>query len=205
MNRQNKIIYVLIALIALFLLCYNISTMKNKNQELDFQDTWQNEEFATPNSFSKLTVSIKSSNIRKEITIFNSIVDGYNYFFLPTYSDSKNVRLNVNSNIYEVMINGIQVDTNLEMPYLVWNTPMELTLHNRGNNVTEKGIVYFLKAEHIGTVYIDTESGLLDYIHEHKDNNEPGDITIYNDGGDVEFDGKLEYITGRGNETWKLK
>ncbi len=53
----------------------------------------------------------------------------------------------------------------------------------------------------IPAVFITTESGSLDYLHKNKDNKEPGDIRVYEDGKKT-LDSELKQIKGRGNSTW---
>ena len=53
----------------------------------------------------------------------------------------------------------------------------------------------------IPAVYITTQSGSLDYIHANKENKEPGNIRIYEDGVKT-LDKELKQIKGRGNATW---
>ena len=50
-------------------------------------------------------------------------------------------------------------------------------------------------------VFIETQSGSLDYIHADKAHKEPGSIRIYEDGG-LTLDKELKQIKGRGNATW---
>ena len=58
-----------------------------------------------------------------------------------------------------------------------------------------------VKSENVPAVFIATESGSLDYIHQNKDNKEPGAIRIYEDGA-LTLDKDLKQIKGRGNATW---
>ncbi len=53
----------------------------------------------------------------------------------------------------------------------------------------------------IPAVYIATESGSLSYIHQNKENKEPGAIRIY-ENGQKTLDKELKQIKGRGNSTW---
>ena len=58
----------------------------------------------------------------------------------------------------------------------------------------------------VASVFIETESGSLDYIHADKENKEAGKISIFGaDGLTVEYAGVLEYIKGRGNSTWNME
>lgn len=58
-----------------------------------------------------------------------------------------------------------------------------------------------MASENLPAVYIETESGSLDYIHASKDNKESADIRIY-EGGKLKLDSPLKQIKGRGNATW---
>ncbi len=61
--------------------------------------------------------------------------------------------------------------------------------------------VVVMMSENIPTIYIETESGSLDYIHENKDNKEAATIRVYED-GKQKLDSTLAHIKGRGNATW---
>ncbi|MGN0468683.1 MAG: CotH kinase family protein [Acutalibacteraceae bacterium] len=66
---------------------------------------------------------------------------------------------------------------------------------------TKNYSLYVMCSAEIPTVYINTESGSLDYIHENKDNKEAGAIKIV-ENGKVTVDKELKQIKGRGNVTW---
>ena len=53
----------------------------------------------------------------------------------------------------------------------------------------------------IPAVYITTESGSLEYLHANKENKEPGNIRVY-ENGELTLDKELKQIKGRGNSTW---
>lgn len=52
------------------------------------------------------------------------------------------------------------------------------------------------------TVFIRTESGNMDFINANKKNEEGGHIIVVDTLGNVEYEGELETIHGRGNWTW---
>ena len=54
----------------------------------------------------------------------------------------------------------------------------------------------------VGAMYIQTESGSLDYVLEDKSHKEEADMLYINGNGDVKYDGALDYIKGRGNYSW---
>lgn len=63
--------------------------------------------------------------------------------------------------------------------------------------------VKFLKSENIPAVFITTESGSMEYLVADKENEEPGEIRIINAGGEHEYSGAMEKISGRGNTSWE--
>ena len=60
----------------------------------------------------------------------------------------------------------------------------------------------FLRSAKMPTMYINTESGNMDYIHSKKDNKEAGTVNLYSTSGEADFSGELESVKGRGNFTW---
>jgi len=68
----------------------------------------------------------------------------------------------------------------------------------------EKYIFEVMYTADIPQIYIDTQSGSMEYIHENKDNREKAAITIIED-GEIEYSGNLEYIKGRGNTSWRAE
>lgn len=64
--------------------------------------------------------------------------------------------------------------------------------------------VVIIKESKTASVFINTESGSLDYIHAVKGNEEEGTIEIVAADGTVEYIGGLE-IKGRGNSTWQME
>ena len=59
-----------------------------------------------------------------------------------------------------------------------------------------------MKSAHIGSMYITTESGNMQYIHQKKGNKESGTMRFVDAAGNEIYDGALKEIKGRGNATW---
>ena len=51
-------------------------------------------------------------------------------------------------------------------------------------------------------MYIDVLSGNMDYIHAEKGNQEPAQLRLYSDHGELEYEGHVSGLSGRGNSTW---
>lgn len=59
------------------------------------------------------------------------------------------------------------------------------------------------QSANLTTLFIDTESGSLDYLGESKANFEPGKLSAIDKDGNVEYCGDLTRISGRGNGSWR--
>lgn len=62
--------------------------------------------------------------------------------------------------------------------------------------------IRIMKSKNIGSMYITTESGSMDYIHAEKGNKETGALRYVNADGKTVYSGELKEIKGRGNATW---
>lgn len=69
-------------------------------------------------------------------------------------------------------------------------------------NVQDHDIIC-LKSENVPAVFIDTESGDMNYLMKSKENEEKGSICIVDANGNVQYYGALERISGRGNSSWE--
>lgn len=65
--------------------------------------------------------------------------------------------------------------------------------------------IFFLKSENIPAMFIDTESGSLEYLHEDKAHEEAGKICVVREDGNTEYRDELPRISGRGNSTWEYE
>ena len=63
-------------------------------------------------------------------------------------------------------------------------------------------VLRVLQSENEATVFINTKSGNMAAVHADKSHKEPGIIKILDEDGNVQYDGELDYIKGRGNSTW---
>ena len=73
-------------------------------------------------------------------------------------------------------------------------------------DLTANGDTYslaVLKSANIGSLYIKTVSGNMDYIHQEKGNEETGLMRMVDAAGKELYSGNLTEFKGRGNSTWK--
>lgn len=62
--------------------------------------------------------------------------------------------------------------------------------------------VCFMKSENLPALFINTDSGSMEYLHSNKDNEESGKLAVVMEDGSVGYNGSLDKISGRGNSTW---
>ncbi len=126
--------------------------------------------------------------------------------FLPSFSKGKDIHvyfelrdhliLKAPDGSESVVYNGG------ELPDMVLKQTYELyTVDDNGDN-REHTEISFYNSDDTAAVFIDTESGSMEYLNEDKENSEPGLIQILDEDGNTEYRGKLKEIKGHGNSTW---
>ena len=119
------------------------------------------------------------------------------YLFVPESINlaEANVYFTADSDVYA---DGMKITNGSSAAFLADKSEVTVTSGNASYNLK------IIAISDVSTVFIETESGNLDYVHADKENKESGEITIIGADGKVECDGELEYIKGRGNSTWGL-
>lgn len=121
------------------------------------------------------------------------------YFFLPSFCEGNRIRINdINDN--SIYWDGLRLQNGSSLTY----TEEQLyTLNINNNNNVFSYRVCLLHSENLPAIFIDTASGNMDYIHDTRDNSEEGSIKVVTANGQIEYNGGLEKINGRGNTTWR--
>lgn len=147
-----------------------------------------------------LSVTVPSNGNSEEIRCWERGENEY-YFFLPSYASLSQARLQIQGNAAirmddQVLSNGMACDLfRLKEAYL-----LSATTDGKEHAFS----VTFLQSENVPAMYIDVQSGSMDYIHAQKGNEESGTIRLYTKDGDLDHLGNVESINGRGNVTWTL-
>lgn len=152
---------------------------------------------AANNAITEFTVNTntaESSSDLGAVDWYKATDDTY-YIFLPASADKSNLTVWFTADA-DVMcgatklVNGEATDAFANGDSFVLNCG------------TASYNVKFLQAEKSGAVYINTESGNMNAIHADKNHKESGNIIILDKNGNVQYDGELSSIKGRGNSTW---
>ena len=117
------------------------------------------------------------------------------YLFLPSGADSSNMTVWFDADA-DVFCNGTQLKNGEKTSVFAEGGDYVLTCGEAEYKLK------VLKSENVGTIYVTTESGNMAAVHANKEHKEPGEITILDKDGNVQYDNTLDYIKGRGNSTW---
>jgi len=142
---------------------------------------------------------VRSLQSENQVRLWVDEKGGEGYFFLPSCVTHHNIRLG------DTGENSVRIDGK------VWRTGEAFTWEEgksyelRITDAAYESHVYgvsFMKSENIPAMFIDTESGSLDYLHEDRENEETGKICVVRADGVTEYQDFLPRISGRGNSSW---
>ncbi len=122
------------------------------------------------------------------------------YVFLPSYMDLSILSISLNTQ-NPISIDGETLLDGMSCADFKLDERYQLTYSEWGSQVEQS--ITFIKSDGVATMYIDTESGNMDYIHSEKGNKESGKLSLYTPDGTTDYIGDLESINGRGNATWE--
>lgn len=125
--------------------------------------------------------------------------DSHVYVMLPSYADLSSTKILVAENV-DFSIEGKESDQEINCGIYQLNVSYKATYKRLGKDVDI--LLTFLQSANISTIYIDTESGNMDFVHAKKRNAEAGTIRLYQASGTLQYDGTIKSIAGRGNTTW---
>lgn len=119
--------------------------------------------------------------------------EGNCFVFLPSYAELSEVRVRTKKPLHLdelVLTDGMNCEeVELGRVYILSNGA-ELT---------------FLSSQNVPALYINTSSSNMEYIHQNKENREPGSLRLYTPEGKLDYSGDLETIKSRGNSTFFRK
>lgn len=122
------------------------------------------------------------------------------YFFLPSYAKMDQCYMQIGRAVYYAGIAGKSFMTDNSLDMVEVNHVYPMMYKTKKEEQTIK--ISFVQSANLHTIYIDTASGNMDYIHKDKGNEESGNMNIVSPDGAVVFEGRLEHIRARGNNTW---
>lgn len=118
------------------------------------------------------------------------------YFFLPGSAELEAVTLHVGDR-GEYVFGGITVEDGMRCGDFRWNTRYWV----EGPEYDGMELV-FLRSSRMPAVFLDVDSGSMDYLHENKNRSEHGQLRLYDASGRTLYQGELNTVKGRGQSSW---
>lgn len=124
------------------------------------------------------------------------------YFFLPSNADCNNLKVWFTASSASVdgktVYSGQPTDAFKDINE--GGIKRQYTLQLDSTSYTVNAV----KSGDVGAIYIDTSSGSIKSINGSSDHSvfESGSVLVVNEKGEVEYDGDMESLKGRGNATW---
>ena len=155
---------------------------------------------------AELVITQDSSSFHVEVNTGDSTEtmkpwynDGCYYVFLPSYADPDQANL-VTGFMTSLWIQEEKVNEDTVCGAFPFNE--KLDIHYSVFGKTQEEQIYFCQSGNVPTLFIDTASGNMDYIHEEKGNSESGRLRLYTPEGILDHSAQIQRIYGRGNSTW---
>lgn len=141
---------------------------------------------------------ISDDGVDRKINLYEN--NGTYYLFVPASVSLYFADFVVDDAVSkDVKIDGVAYTETKKLAE-VFGDKTEITLSENGKDYKIK----LINESKVASVFINTESGNLDFIHAQKGNEEEGFIEIADASGLTVYEGGLE-IKGRGNSTWQME
>lgn len=145
---------------------------------------------------SELTLSLKINDEEEIIKPWFNKRDGLYYFFLPSCVSDNKVYCDYLEG--EVFLNDKLLSKGKCFQWEVDD------VYRMCLNEQEYEVV-FMKSANVPAIFIETESGTMEHLNEDKAVIETGKVSVINQTKNIEYQGKLEKISARGNSTFDDK
>lgn len=135
------------------------------------------------------------SSSSQTISVFDDENGNY-YVFLPSYTEMAQVTVSFLQG-QAFSLDNIPLSEGMACDHFSIETPYTISA-----NGSKLGTLWFYCSKNIGSMYIETDSGSMNYIHSNKGNQENASVTLYAADGSVNYQSTTNTIQGRGNATW---
>ncbi len=145
-----------------------------------------------------LYVDVNMQQSTNKVALWQDEEDGRSYFFLPSCVRDHKVKIGCCGD-------GLEIDGDLyeEGDIFTWEEGREYYLQLMDEEGTlHEYQVNFMKSANIPSIFIQTESGSMEYVNEERQNLESGDICVVLENGMTEYQNVLPKIVSRGNVSW---
>lgn len=169
--------------------------------EEDYTDgTKEQEDDPYEGDFLPVGITADCGNFAKDVSLYVS--EGICYAFLPAYADMAKLSWAFGDNVCQVSFDGKKVVAGGGLQNVGTGTDYALDIIDKEQNELHYKMI-FMKSEKLPTVFIDTQSGSMDYVDAEKGNEESGQFYCITAEGEIDSQCAMERIRGRGNSSWE--
>ena len=143
----------------------------------------------------RFIVQTQDGSQAKEVSIFDAGNGNY-YVFLPSYANLERVQVSFSSKD-RFSLNDIMLSNGMNCAAFALETPYPFSV-----NEQETAALWFYKSENVAAMFIDTDSGSMEYIHKDQSYEENSSIKLYTAEGTIDYSSKSCTLKGRGNSSW---
>jgi len=169
-----------------------------------FYQIQKNEPVRTAETYEQIELYVQFPSGTEEIRIWQN-EEGVYYLFLPAGAENTQVVFGNVKQGDSVIIDDVRYGRNDDMGSLA-DTPGEYEMVLCVDGVELEPVqLCIMRSENLPAMFIDTESGSTDRIHEDKEAKEEASMRLVDSQGNSRYSGTMEYIKTRGNSTWEYE
>ena len=134
------------------------------------------------------------------------------FVFLPSYARLSDISVSLPDEVASLSINGRKVRDGQTLSKIRTDEIYDLSVEM--NDEAEEAATIrtydmyqltFMQSENLPALYIDTANGTMDYLNQDKSHWEPGEMVCLTETGEVDSEGDIRKIHGRGSSSWGNK
>lgn len=130
--------------------------------------------------------------------------EGICYVFLPGFAKEGSLQVGGIEDGGHIRIGSRDLQSGDIIEDIAWEEAYEFTLYNKKEEQILNAPLIFMYSSDLPVLALTTDSKSMEWINEEKENEEPGEIRLYDADGRSLYQGKAAAIGGRGNSTWGL-
>ena len=179
---MKKILQMLYILASLTLLGCVVSWAQNRNVQFETDEN------------GTLVLALTADGSEELLYPWVDANTGITYFFLPSFVRDNQIYSD-NMEKDSIWVDGERLS---QWRSFKWEEQTSYSVSCKGQDYQ----VCFMKSGNLPTLFLETESGDMNYLNADKKNEEAGEIHLIKPSGNVEYQGRLKKISARGNSTF---
>lgn len=176
-------------------------TEEEKQQEASGAEEEKTEEYSYDfEGYLDISAAVASEAGTRNIKLY--IQQDMCYFFLPSYAAAGQAVWQFDEEKYGITLDGQKIKSG---DALAWEEKQLICISRMPDEQSVEYKLNVMKSEVIPAMYIDTDSQAMTYLEQDKEHEETGSFQCIGDAGEIDSEGKLSKISGRGYSSFNAK